>query len=156
MIFEFSNWVLKDYPEEGLKIFTDDIFTVENLPRAKVLDFLLREHKNLVIPYLEHIIFTWKDTNSLFHNALIRSFREKIMGITESASDAEVEMCKTKLLSFLKTSDHYAPEMVMVHFPSDRFFEERAIALGKLESHELALALYVYIIGFFFIFSNQI
>lgn len=39
-------------PEEGLKIFTEDIQEVEHLPRPKVLDYLLRTHKSLVIPYL--------------------------------------------------------------------------------------------------------
>jgi len=39
-------------PEEGLKIFTEDIAEVEQLPRPKVLDYLLRTHKDLVIPYL--------------------------------------------------------------------------------------------------------
>lgn len=35
-IFEFANWVLEKYPEDGLKIFTEDIQEVETLPRAEV------------------------------------------------------------------------------------------------------------------------
>lgn len=52
LIFEFSGWILDANPEEGLKIFTEDIQEVENLPRPKVLDYLLRTHKSQVIPYL--------------------------------------------------------------------------------------------------------
>lgn len=37
---------------DGLSIFTEDIPEVETLPRPKVLDYLLRHHKKLVVPYL--------------------------------------------------------------------------------------------------------
>lgn len=52
LIFEFAGWILDLNPEEGLKIFIEDLQEVENLPRPKVLDYLLRTHKSLVIPYL--------------------------------------------------------------------------------------------------------
>uniref|UniRef100_A0A1B0BP95 Vacuolar sorting protein 39/Transforming growth factor beta receptor-associated domain-containing protein n=1 Tax=Glossina palpalis gambiensis TaxID=67801 RepID=A0A1B0BP95_9MUSC len=52
LILEFSDWVLKAGPEQGLRTYTEDFIEVENLPR--VLDFLLTRHKLLVIPYLEH------------------------------------------------------------------------------------------------------
>lgn len=52
LILDFAGWVLDANPEEGLKIFTEDIAEVEQLPRPKVLDYLLRTHKDLVIPYL--------------------------------------------------------------------------------------------------------
>ena len=58
LILDFAGWVLDANPEEGLKIFTEDIAEVEQLQRPKVLDYLLRTHKDLVIPYLvmAHII----------------------------------------------------------------------------------------------------
>ena len=52
LILDFAGWVLDANSEEGLKIFTEDIAEVEQLPRPKVLDYLLRTHKDLVIPYL--------------------------------------------------------------------------------------------------------
>ncbi|XP_077303016.1 vacuolar protein sorting 39 [Arctopsyche grandis] len=146
LIFEFSNWILLEQPEEGLKIFTDDILEVENLPRAKVLDFLLREHESLVIPYLEHIIHIWADDNAIYHNALVRILREKMIDTKGLYSDVEKQNCKAKLLSFLQRSNYYSPEMVLVHFPNDSLFEERAIVLGKLDAHEQALSIYVYIL----------
>jgi hypothetical protein len=51
-MLDFAGWVLDANPEEGLKMFTEDIAEVEQLPRPKVLDYLLRTHKDLVIPYL--------------------------------------------------------------------------------------------------------
>ncbi|KAL4715769.1 hypothetical protein ACJJTC_006348 [Scirpophaga incertulas] len=147
LIFEFSDWILKEHPEEGLKIFTEDIAEVENLPRPKVLDFLLREHDNLVIPYLEHLIHIWKDTNSLFHDALIRMYKDKITVKKMDISDEEYQHTKARLLTFLEKSQYYTPERVILHFPTDSLFEERAVILGKLGRHEHALAIYVQILG---------
>lgn len=78
LIFEFADWVLTENPVEGLTIFTEELIAVEALPRAKVLDFLLSKHKALVIPYLEHIIFKWNDTNTLRHNALLKQYSEQV------------------------------------------------------------------------------
>lgn len=78
LIFEFANWVLTEDPLEGLRIFTDELIAVESLPRAKVLDFLVSKHKGLVIPYLEHLINEWEDTNTLRHNALIKQYSEHV------------------------------------------------------------------------------
>lgn len=131
-----------------MKIFTEDIVEVENLSRPKVLDFLLREHKSLVIPYLEHVIHTWNETNSLFHDALISMYREKILEHkSEGTTDEEVKHTKAKLLAFLEKSSHYTPERVILPFPNDCLFEERAVILGKLGRHEQALAIYVHILG---------
>lgn len=64
LMLDFAGWVLDANPEEGLKMFTEDIAEVEQLPRPKVLDYLLRTHKDLVIPYLVtvwHCYFSWVD-----------------------------------------------------------------------------------------------
>lgn len=78
LIFEFAGWILNVHPEDGLKIFTEDIAEVENLPRAEVLDYLLKNHKTLVVPYLEHIIHVWNENRSMFHDILIQQYREQI------------------------------------------------------------------------------
>lgn len=78
LIFEFADWVLTEDPFEGLRIFTDELIAVESLPRAKVLDFLVSKHKGLVIPYLEHLIEVWEDTNTLRHNALIKQYSDHV------------------------------------------------------------------------------
>lgn len=78
LIFDFAGWILKQNPEEGLKIFTEDLQEVVDLPRAEVLDYLLKNHKILVIPYLEHIINVWKESKALFHNILITQYKDKI------------------------------------------------------------------------------
>lgn len=86
LIFEFSNWVIEKHPEDGLKIFTEDIQEVENLPRAEVLDHILKNHKGLAIPYLEHVINVWDEKRPMFHNILIKQYRE---GISEVKHDIQ-------------------------------------------------------------------
>lgn len=76
LIFEFASYVIEKNPEEGLRIFTEDIPEEDSLHRAEVLDYLLKNHKILVTPYLEHIIFVWNETKALFHNILIQQYRE--------------------------------------------------------------------------------
>uniref|UniRef100_A0A1B6MRH7 CNH domain-containing protein n=1 Tax=Graphocephala atropunctata TaxID=36148 RepID=A0A1B6MRH7_9HEMI len=151
VIFQFAGWVLESHPEDGLKIFTEDTAEVEHLPRPKVLDYLLRTQKSLVIPYLEHVIHTWKDTNSIFHNVLIHQYKEKVQVLmTPNATQQEQQAAqhmRAKLLAFLDKSEHYIPETVLVHFPFDCLFEERAIILGKLGRHEQALSIYVSVLS---------
>nr|XP_023015227.1 vam6/Vps39-like protein isoform X1 [Leptinotarsa decemlineata] len=143
LILVFADWVLTESPENGLKIFTEDIAEVESLPRPRILDFLLKSHKSVVIPYLEHVIHTWEDSNPLFHNALIHQYREKV--ILEGSVAAE--HTQKKLLHFLETSHQYTPENVLSNFPTNSLLEERAILLGRLGKHEESIAIYVRALG---------
>ena len=86
LIFEFANWVIEKHPEDGLKIFTEDMSEVENLARAEVLDYLLKNHKSLVVPYLEHIIHVWDENKPIFHNILIQQYRDSL---SELSSDVK-------------------------------------------------------------------
>lgn len=87
LIFEFSGWVLNENPIDGLKIFTEDIHEEDYLPRAEVLDFLLKQHKNLSITYLEHVIHVWGETKPMFHNILIQEYREKIENLKKELAN---------------------------------------------------------------------
>ncbi|XP_047347409.1 vam6/Vps39-like protein [Vespa velutina] len=147
LILKFAGWVLEEDPEQGLRIFMEDIQEVEHLPRPKVLDYLLRCHKNLVITYLEHVVRVWEDTNPLFHNVLIHQYKEKsLASMNENATPAEKEISqhiRQKLQQFLEKSAYYTPETILVHFPFDCLFEERAIILGRLGRHQQAISIYI-------------
>lgn len=154
LIFEFADWVLQEHPMEGLKIFTEDIQEVENLPRADVLDFLLKSHKPLVIPYLEHIIEVWSEVKPIFHNIIITQYKERVFDYQndpdlDQAAQKKLKLKETreKLVNFLKTSNSYAADKILVEFPYNDLFEERAIVLGKLGKHEKVLAIYIQILG---------
>ncbi|XP_022091314.1 vam6/Vps39-like protein [Acanthaster planci] len=160
-ICEYAKWVLKAHPEDGLKIFTEDIPEVESLPRIRVLDYLMTVVKRLTVPYLEHVILTCGDTTPEFHNRLIHLYREMVQ---EKMADylhtlpegqlppragtepGEFGELRRKLLFFLETSSSYIPERLLTHFPFDGFYEERALLLGRLGRHEQALAIYAHVL----------
>ncbi|RMC00525.1 hypothetical protein DUI87_23139 [Hirundo rustica rustica] len=161
LVFSYSVWVLRDFPEDGLKIFTEDLPEVEALPRDKVLGFLIENFKSLTIPYLEHIIHVWEETGADFHNCLIQLYCEKVQGLMKEylssfpADRAPVPAgeeggdlgdYRKKLLLFLEKSSWYEPSRLISDFPFDGLLEERALLLGRMGKHEQALFIYVHIL----------
>lgn len=51
---------------------------------------------------------------------------------------------RKKLISALEGISGYNAEVLLKRLPQDALFEERAILLGKLNQHHLALSLYVH------------
>nr|XP_061798818.1 vam6/Vps39-like protein [Nerophis lumbriciformis] len=161
MIFEFAPWVLKICPEDGLKIFTEDLTEVETLPRDKVLNFLKEGFKELAVPYLEHIIYVWDDKGPEFHNTLIQLYLERVQGLMKQYLNSlpegvaavpagmekgELGEFRNKLLSFLDISSSYEPARLISNFPFDGLLEERALLLGRMGKHEQALFIYVHVL----------
>lgn len=167
LILEFSEWVLRENPDDGLKIFTEDLPEVEGLPRISVLNFLEnisktnKISKDLAIPYLEHVIYQWHETSEELHSKYAQLLREKVQTsmaeylrslpeghIPQKAGTEPFELgvYRKKLIDFLQSSTYYRPEELLPRFPMDGFFEERAILLGRLGRHEAALGLYVIIL----------
>ena len=163
LIFNYSKWVLKEDPENSMKIFTNDTPEIEGLPRAKVLDHLEKLAKNgsikydKVIKYLEHIIFDWKESGPEFHNKLIKCYMDQILPLyREYLQEAEADRRKagkeagelgklrTRLIFFLETSGHYQPYKLLQFFPHNALLEEKALLLGRDGRHEEALAIYIY------------
>jgi len=143
LILEFSLWVILASPEDGLTIFTEDMDTVENLPRGRVLEWLLRNARQLVIPYLEHLILVWGETNQLFHNSLILQYKDLIL-----ESNMTDSVTQRKLRGLLhQDPPHYTAEQVLSKFPYDCLFEERAVLLGRGGKHREALIVYIHILG---------
>lgn len=51
---------------------------------------------------------------------------------------------RKKLLSALQSISGYSPEGLLKRLPADALYEERAVLLGKMNQHQLALSLYVH------------
>jgi len=51
---------------------------------------------------------------------------------------------RKKLLSALESISGYNAESLLKRLPSDALYEERAMLLGKMNQHQLALSLYVH------------
>jgi len=142
LILEFSLWVLLQSPEEGLAIFTEDMDTVEALPRGQVLDFLLRNARSLVIPYLEHLVLVWGEEGHLFHNSLLLQYKDKVV-----ESDLRDESARGKLGRLLSRQPVcYTAHQVLGQFPTDCLFPERAVLLGKAGRPKEALTIYVHVL----------
>lgn len=56
---------------------------------------------------------------------------------------------RKKLLSALEGISGYNPEVLLKRLPQNALYEERAILLGKMNQHELALSIYVHKVLFF-------
>ncbi|XP_031566770.1 vam6/Vps39-like protein [Actinia tenebrosa] len=161
LIFDFSVWVLKAHPDDGLKIFTEDLPEVEGLPRDQVLEHIELNAKDLVIRYLEHVIFIWFEPTSKFHNKLINCYREKVQLLMNEYLDSlhpgekpvppgsepgELGELRGRLLFLLETSKHYQAETLLTHF-QESFYYERALLLGRVGRHEEALSIYIHILN---------
>ncbi|KAG8449632.1 hypothetical protein GDO86_016319 [Hymenochirus boettgeri] len=164
LTFAYCRWVLRNHPEDGLKIFTEDLPEVECLPRKSILDFLLENFIELAVPYLEHVILTWEDQTPEFHNYLIKLYCEKVQGLMKAlpglacnelkgggavpagTEEGELGEFRRKLLDFLEISDCYQPDQLISYFPFDGLLEERALLLGRMGKHEQALFIYVHIL----------
>lgn len=160
LIFDFSVWVLKAHPDDGLKIFTEDLPEVEGLPRDKVLAHIEQCAKQLTIRYLEHIIFIWNELKPEFHNKLINSYRERVQVLMKEYLDSlpegdepfppgsepgELGELRGRLLFLLETSKYYQAQHLLTHFP-ESFYHERALLLGRVGRHEEALAIYIHVL----------
>lgn len=162
LIFEYSEWLIRQYPEEGIKIFIDDaVVDMELLPRQEVMEYLQKINADLLIPYLEHLIFVWSDTTPSFHNTLIHKYREKVRillseyknSLTESEESVgaghepgELGRLRRKLIEFLEESDYYSTETLPTYLLNDGLFEERAVVMGKIGNHKEALVIYVHML----------
>jgi len=51
---------------------------------------------------------------------------------------------RKKLLSALESISGYSPQPLLKRLPRDALYEERAVILGKMNQHELALSIYVH------------
>ena len=83
IVCEFASNVFDRNPHDGLQVFIDDLMEVEAWPRAKVLDFLVKNQKSSVIPYLEHVVSTWNETGALFHNVLLLQYKDVVVELLD-------------------------------------------------------------------------
>uniref|UniRef100_A0A914XX23 CNH domain-containing protein n=1 Tax=Panagrolaimus superbus TaxID=310955 RepID=A0A914XX23_9BILA len=157
LIKEYSIWILNEEPEWGVKIFaTNDTEIVKQLPREQVLSFLRSECVAAVIPYLEHIIFKWRDEKPSFHEELAGMYISKVKKLmTEyvhvlseneripqaGEEEGELGIYRKKLIHFLNYSNKYNPNTID-SLLNDILMQERAIIYGRLGRHEEALLIY--------------
>ncbi|KAJ3447642.1 cnh domain containing [Anaeramoeba flamelloides] len=165
LIFEYSKKLNQIDPNQCLKVFTyetndeeelmDNQIPSRDLPRFLVKNFLQESLPNLIIPYLEYVIFQKNDSTPDFHNDLLLFYYGQTKSIQDllknSLSDEEkknkLQVSKQKYIekikNFTKSSKYYLPQKMLDRFPEDDFYEERAIFFSRVGKHEMALNIYV-------------
>ncbi|PHH55069.1 Vam6/Vps39-like protein [Ceratocystis fimbriata CBS 114723] len=143
LILEYSEWVLKAAPKEGMEIFVGDTENAETLPRHRVVQFLSRIEPILEIQYLEHIITELNDLTPDFHNRLSELFIEHLK---ETPRDGEWEAVMGRFVKFLRDSRQYSLSRAFSMIPRDEpaFYEAQASVLSLMGNHKQALEIYAF------------
>ena len=105
LILEFSGWVLRAEPEQGMEIFLTDSENAETLPRERVVAFLDGIDVALEVRYLEHIITELNDMTPDFHNRLVELF---VKHLRDKRRGLEWDDAMERLVKFLKESRQYS------------------------------------------------
>ncbi|KAF3542810.1 hypothetical protein DY000_02009378, partial [Brassica cretica] len=85
------------------------------------------------------------------HNEMVQIYLSEVLDL--HASQSAQQKCddkdhhppeRKKLLSALESISGYNPQTLLKRLPHDALFEERAVILGKMNQHELAMSIYVH------------
>jgi hypothetical protein len=118
IILEFAEWPIKVNAKKGMEVFVADTRNAENLPKDKVLEFLVPFDKSLAVQYLEHVILELNDKTPEFHQKLVDLYLEKLRD-RKGSSDEERSNARTKLEEFLRNSTQYNKLKTFNQLPAD-------------------------------------
>ena len=143
LVFKYSEWPIRVDSNLGMEVFLTDTENAETLPRDRVLEFLNGIDTELAIKYLEHIIYELNESSSGFHQTLIEQYLKKFKSLARGNGKDEL---KSRILHFLRTSNHYEYWKILNATPRDdeELFEVRAVILGNVGEHRQALSIYVF------------
>ena len=160
VIFEYSKWVLRAFPNDGLQIFTDQSPECESLPPNRVVKFLKEISNKLAIQYLEHMVMKRGMKEKQFHNNLAQYYKDEMMNLYPAYRDSLTEgeepakaghepgdlgELRRKLIDFLTESEHYGAEDLLAVFPTELHIE-LAILNGRIGKHDRALEIYIHVL----------
>lgn len=83
LIFEYSEWILRQYPEEGMHIFIDDVYVYSQSaawPKDDIVQYLESINPDLALTFLDHYIenLKWNETSTKMIDTLINKYRDSI------------------------------------------------------------------------------
>ncbi|PFX22208.1 Vam6/Vps39-like protein [Stylophora pistillata] len=127
LIFDFSVWVLKAHPDDGLK---------------EHIIFLCSESKP---EFHNKLINCYRERVQVLMREYLDSLPEGDQPFPPGSEPGELGELRGRLLFLLETSKHYQAQHLLTHFP-ESFYHERALLLGRVGRHEEALAIYIHIL----------
>ncbi|KAK9948620.1 hypothetical protein M0R45_004187 [Rubus argutus] len=146
LVLEYSMLVLESCPTQ-----TIELFLTGNIPADLVNSYLKQHAPNMQARYLELMLAM--DENGISGNLQNEMLNIYLSEVLEWHADLSAQQkweeqtyssTRKKLLSALESISGYSPEALLKRLPANALYEERAILLGKMNQHELALSLYVH------------
>ncbi|KAE8655091.1 hypothetical protein F3Y22_tig00117034pilonHSYRG00716 [Hibiscus syriacus] len=146
LVLEFSMLVLESCPTQTIELFLSG-----NIPADMVNSYLKQHAPNMQGRYLELMLaMNENGISGNLQNEMVQIYLSEVLEWYSELSaqqiwdEKEYSPTRKKLLSALESISGYNPEALLKRLPPDALFEERAILLGKMNQHELALSLYVH------------
>ncbi|KAK6798097.1 hypothetical protein RDI58_005799 [Solanum bulbocastanum] len=146
LVLEFSLPVLESCPMQTIELFLSG-----NIPADLVNSYLKQHAPDMQATYLELMLAM--NENSIpgnLQNEMVQIYLSEVLDFHaehNSQQKWDEKACpppRKKLLSALASMSGYNPEVLLKRLPPDSLYEERAILLGKMNKHELALSIYVH------------
>uniref|UniRef100_A0A915IVF3 CNH domain-containing protein n=1 Tax=Romanomermis culicivorax TaxID=13658 RepID=A0A915IVF3_ROMCU len=106
LIFQYAKWVIKENSSDALKIFTEDCSEVRALDRRKVLEFLIKEAQDQVVPYLEHIIAAFDENSPEIKDALVRHCFNRVQKHMSEYFSGLQGICFSFAIHLVRLSDY--------------------------------------------------
>ncbi|KAJ8439744.1 hypothetical protein Cgig2_009568 [Carnegiea gigantea] len=146
LVLEFAMLVLESCPTQTIELFLSG-----NIPADLVNSYLKQHAPNMQATYLELMLAMNEDgISGNLQNEMVQIYLSEVLDWYSELSsqqkwdEKDCSPTRKKLLSALDGISGYNPEGLLKRLPADALYEERAILLGKLNQHELALSLYVH------------
>ncbi|KAL4361456.1 hypothetical protein GQ457_04G019110 [Hibiscus cannabinus] len=145
LVLEFSMHVLESCPTQTIELFLSG-----NIPADLVNSYLKQHAPNMQGRYLELMLaMNENGISGNLQNEMVQIYLSDVLEWYSELSaqqiwdEKEYSPTRKKLVSALESISGYNPEALLKRLPPEALFEERAILLGKMNQHELALSLYV-------------
>jgi len=151
LIFDCAEIVLKQQPEEGLKIFTNNDYLPKFITEDDIISYLgglANNSEFLKEKYIEYIV---GKPNSLekYHTALALNYINQIKRIMKEENKDSVDDCtnqnillyRAKINKLLRTSDKYNLDELLTIIDKIGMLEEQIYLYSKQKRHKEALSI---------------
>ncbi|EPS67833.1 hypothetical protein M569_06937, partial [Genlisea aurea] len=146
LVLEFSMLVLESCPSE-----TIDLYLSGNIPADLVNSYLKQHAPTMQTTYLELMIsMNENSVSGSLQNEMVQIYLSEVLDwygdlrSQQKWDEKTYSLTRKKLLSALEGISRYNPDALLNRLPPDALYEERAILLGRLNQHELALSIYIH------------
>ncbi|XP_041009094.1 vacuolar sorting protein 39 isoform X2 [Juglans microcarpa x Juglans regia] len=146
LVLECSMLVLESCPTQTIELYLSG-----NIPADLVNSYLKQHAPSMQAKYLELMLaMNENGISGNLQNEMIQIYLSEVLdwysdlGAQQKWDEKAYSSTRKKLLSALESISGYNPDALLKRLPPDALYEERAILLGKMNQHELALSLYVH------------